>query len=297
MIKEPMLTMNPPPCHSDRAALPPACVALAAFLLAGCSASAGAPVAARDAISPVSPAIADCRARLDAPHETAATGLDSRRIRLVNWNIKKKSLPNWKEDYGRLAGDRDLILIQEASLRPETVGILPTVPHWSFAPGYQTDDAVTGVLTLSRVAPLARCSLVTLEPLLRTPKATSITEFGLRDRRETLLVVNVHAVNFSLGMGTYRQQFAQIAAVLEGHTGPVILSGDLNTWREGRTRTIEALAERFNLSELGFDDDRRTQVFGRPLDHIYVRGLTAESSVTTDVTSSDHNPLSVTLSM
>jgi len=245
----------------------------------------------------VSPAIAECRAQLDAPHEASENGLDSRRIRLVNWNIKKKSLPNWADDYGRLAADKDLVLIQEASLRPETVGILPTVPHWSFAPGYQARGAVTGVLTLSRVEPLARCSFVTLEPLLRTPKATSITEFGLKHRRETLLVVNVHAVNFSLGMGTYRQQFEQIAAVLEGHTGPVILSGDLNTWREGRVRTIAALAERFELSELHFEDDRRTQFFGRPLDYIYVRGLNAESSTATDVSSSDHNPLSVTLSM
>jgi len=241
--------------------------------------------------------VESCRLLFDAAPATSATGLNADEIRLVSWNMQKKSIPNWRADYSRLTDGRDLILIQEASLRVDTVGDLPAAPHWSFAPGYRTGESITGVLTLSSSQPLARCSFVNIEPLLRTPKATSITQFALEGHDETLLVVNVHAVNFSLGLGSYKRQFAQIADVLEGHQGPIILSGDLNTWRAGRTRTIEAMAEKLELSAIEFSDDNRTRFFGSPLDHIYVRGLSATSSDSSIVTSSDHNPLTVTLSM
>ena len=238
-----------------------------------------------------------CRSALQSPQHAAVGALDGTDIELVTWNVRKTSLPRWREDYARLTRGKNLILIQEVSLRPETVTNLPSVPHWSFAPGYPMDNAITGVLTLSSVEPLTRCNFVTIEPLLRTPKATSVTQFSLAGRRETLLVVNMHAVNFSFGLGTYKRQFEQVAAVLDGHRGPVILSGDLNTWRDGRMDTVTALADAFDLVALEFADDRRTLFLGRPLDHIYVRGLKARSAQATDVTSSDHNPLSVTLSM
>lgn len=238
-----------------------------------------------------------CRQLFDASPTSSATGLNADEIRLVSWNMQKKSIPNWRADYSRLTDGRNLILIQEASLRTDTVSDLPAVPHWSFAPGYRTDDSITGVLTLSSVQPLARCSFVTMEPLLRTPKATSITQFALQDRAETLLVVNVHAINFSLGLSTYERQMGQIVDALEGHQGPIILSGDLNTWGAARTQAIDAMAEELELSAVEFSDDNRTRVFGLPLDHIFVRGLSATSSDSSVVTSSDHNPLTVTLSM
>mgnify|MGYP001825479170 FL=1 len=241
--------------------------------------------------------VESCRLLLDAAPGGSTAGLNAAEIRLVSWNMQKKSLPNWRADYSRLTDGRDLILIQEASLRVDTVGDLPSVPHWSFAPGYRTDDSITGVLTLSRSQPLARCSFANTEPLLRTPKATSITQFALEDRDETLLVVNVHAVNFSLGLGSYKRQFKQISDVLEDHQGPIIFSGDLNTWRAGRTQTIEAMAAKLGLMAVEFSDDNRKRFFGSPLDHIYVRGLSATDSDSSVVTTSDHNPMTVTLGM
>lgn len=275
---------------------------VAGALLTACTSVQTEPEAQALASSISTPAlesreVESCRTLFDATPTASVTGLNADEIRLVSWNMKKKSIPNWRTDYSRLTDGRDLILIQEASLRVDTVGDLPAVPHWSFAPGYRTDDSITGVLTLSSSRPLARCSFANTEPLLRTPKATSITQFALEGRDETLLVVNVHAVNFSLGLGSYKRQFAQIADVLEGHVGPIIMSGDLNTWRQGRTDTIEAMAADLELSAIEFSDDNRKRFLGSPLDHIYVRGLSATSSASSIVTSSDHNPLTVTLSM
>lgn len=275
--------------------------AAAAVLLAGCAGSVQVPpwpdaAGANHLLAVDERGVDACRDALRSAKGSTANALDAKDIDVFNWNMRKTSLPNWREDYDRLTRGMDLILLQEASLRPDTVGHLPAVPYWSFAPGYRTRGAITGVLTLSSVEPLTRCTFVTAEPVLRSPKATSITQFGLTGRDETLLVVNLHSVNFSFGLGSYKRQFEQIAGVLRGHSGPVILSGDFNTWREGRLRTVQSLAREFRLEPLDFADGR-SLFFGRPVDHIYVRGLTPRDVRTASVSSSDHNPLSVTLSL
>jgi endonuclease/exonuclease/phosphatase (EEP) superfamily protein YafD len=238
-----------------------------------------------------------CRASLAEARPGAGAELDASNIRLVNWNIRKNSHSRWKQDYASVSNDRDLILIQEASLRADAVADMATESYWSFAPGFRNQAQVTGVLTLSSIKPLTQCSFVTMEPLLRTPKATSITQYGLTASDLTLIVVNVHAVNFSLGLNAFRRQFEDIAGVLENHHGPIILSGDFNTWRARRMGIVESLAERFALLPLGFEEDHRVRVLGKVLDHIFVRGLSAVVSETSAVTSSDHNPMTVTLTM
>ena len=79
------------------------------------------------------------------------------------------------------------------------------------------------------------------------------------------------------------------------HEGPVIFCGDLNTWSNRRQATLDALTGELGLTPIPFSPDHRTSRFGRPLDHLYVRGLTWRSAETVQVDTSDHNPLIVTL--
>jgi endonuclease/exonuclease/phosphatase (EEP) superfamily protein YafD len=152
-------------------------------------------------------------------------------------------------------------------------------------------------MTLSGIKPLTQCSFVHSEPWLRTPKATSVTQYGLTDTDQTLVVINVHAVNFSFGTGAYEKQFEQIRQVLENHDGPIILSGDLNTWRAKRVKIIEELATSLELTAVAFENDNRVQVFGNTLDHIYIRGLHALDANTVIVDTSDHNPMTAVFGM
>jgi len=236
-----------------------------------------------------------CRDMLAA--DTPGSELDASNISLFNWNVHKTREAKWREDFDAFSGNADLILFQEASLREETIADIDSSRHWSFAPGYRKWGEVTGVMTLSGVKPLTQCSFVHSEPWLRTPKATGVTQYGLSGTDQTLVVVNVHAVNFSFGTGAFIEQFEQIRRVLENHDGPIILSGDLNTWRPRRTQIIEELADSLNLTEVAFENDNRVKVFGNTLDHIYVRGLQALNTDTNVVESSDHNPMSAVFSM
>lgn len=241
--------------------------------------------------------VRSCRSALASSSSVDGDALDASGIRLVNWNIRKQLDPDSDNDLTELSAQQDLILIQEASLRPETINHVDATKHWSFAPGYRKSGSVSGVLTLSTIRPLTQCSFSSVEPLLRSPKATSITEYGLSSGDETLVVVNMHAVNFSIGLKAFKRQFNQVAWALDDHEGPIIFSGDLNTWRKKRMEVVQDFAEQLGLQSIEFDNDQRVTRFGNILDHIYVRGLTTRSAVTEVVETSDHNPMSAVFAM
>ncbi|RLA29650.1 MAG: endonuclease/exonuclease/phosphatase family protein [Gammaproteobacteria bacterium] len=246
---------------------------------------------------PTANGVQECRELMAADITSTGAELDSSNIRLLNWNIQKQRNTDSTNDLRDLADGKDLILIQEASLREETINDVDSSKHWSFAPGYLLDGEVTGVMTLSSIKPLTQCSFVTLEPILRSPKATSITEYALSDTDLTLAVVNMHVVNFSLGLKAFREQIENVHHVLETHNGPVILSGDFNTWRRQRMLILEQMTEKLGLNPVDFGDDKRVRLMGNLLDHLYVRGLSATDASTESVITSDHNPMSATLAM
>lgn len=238
--------------------------------------------------------VQECRNLLRG-QSTVGAELNASRISLFNWNVGKKRAPRWREDFDIYASGADIVLFQEASIREDTIAEIDSSLHWSFAPGYSKLGEITGVMTLSGIKPLTQCSFVHSEPWLRTPKATSITEYGLTGTEQTLVVANVHAVNFSFGTGAFEKQFEEIRQVLDNHDGPIILSGDFNTWRAKRTQIVQDLAAALGLIAIDFENDHRVRFFGNALDHIYVRGFRALDADTEIVDTSDHNPMTAVL--
>ena len=216
-------------------------------------------------------------------------------IRLLSWNIQKSHIQGWDRDLKKMGDDRDLLLIQEASVQAKTQSALPQPMHQAFATGYTTESEVTGVLTLSAVAPSLQCSLTSWEPWLGTPKATSITKFPIADSADTLMVINVHAVNFTVGLEDFINQIDALSPMLTKHNGPALLAGDFNTWSEARQTHLEEFMARHQLQAVTFTPDHRSTFWDMPLDHIYLRGLRALEAQTIAVETSDHNPLLVTL--
>jgi endonuclease/exonuclease/phosphatase (EEP) superfamily protein YafD len=227
---------------------------------------------------------------LSGTEEQLDTSLD-----FLSWNIQKASNEGWREDLRHFASDVHLAFIQEAAVQASITGALPVRMHQAFAAGYSTAKRETGVLTLSSGAPSLRCHLTAREPWLGTPKATSITEHPIRGRQERLLAVNMHAVNFALGLQEFREQVHALEVVMDNHRGPVIFAGDLNTWSAGRQALVDAFMHKHGLQPVAFAPDLRTTFFGNALDHVYVRGIRAGSARVAPVSSSDHNALLVHL--
>ena len=221
--------------------------------------------------------------------------LDSTDIRLVNWNIQKGGDPEWSTDLATFEGAPNLTVLQEVPLDSDAWSMSATDQYRSFAPGYRTSRSLTGVMTVSTAKPLTQCNLVSVEPWIRSPKATVITEYSLSDTEQTLLVVNIHAVNFAFGVVDFQSQIQQAVSVLDNHAGPILLSGDFNTWHRRRAEILDEMTAGLGLEMLNYDEDHRKRFLGQPLDHIYVRGLEVLEATTGEVDSSDHSPMSARL--
>jgi len=230
----------------------------------------------------------------DARRTTIAGGL-TLPLNVFSWNVHKVQQPAVLDEFAELANTAHLMFVQEAVPSRQLPSLIDEALFPAFVPGYVQNETPTGVLTLARAPHLVHCHLLSLEPWLRTPKATSVTLYPLIDRQEKLLAINLHAINFTFGVSDYQNQLAALTTLITEHEGPVIFGGDLNTWSPGRQQVLQHFTSEMDLVAVPFDPDHRVTVLGRPLDHLYVRGLTWGHTTTHKVTTSDHNPLSATL--
>lgn len=221
--------------------------------------------------------------------------LNPESIRVLSWNVKKQSRPQLNVDLAGLSQSVDLALLQEVHQEGDHLQHFCDKWHRSFSPGFTLPGRTTGVMTVSSVCHRSHNSLRHNEPLLRTSKAANMTTYDLSGLSEALLVVNLHAVNFSLGMNAYTRQLRDMLEHIDEHSGPVIFAGDFNAWRNQRKQLLDEIASQHGLAEVGFEEDNRSRVFGRHLDYIFVRGLRVHDAHTLHSDASDHNPLLATL--
>ncbi len=243
----------------------------------------------------VATSVEECGTRLNQSSGKPVDAQTPGRIDVLSWNIKKGAMDGLHTDLRSISSGKELVILQEVDKRLGLFDFLDDINHESFSRGFTTRSRTTGVATYSASEPISECHFVNTEPLLRTPKATSITEYSLAGHGQTLLVVNVHAVNISWGLIRYREQMDQIRAIVAMHNGPAILSGDFNTWRQKRMDIVASMVDELDFSSISLEADHRTRFYGQPLDHIFVRGLSVAQSQTRQVSSSDHNPISVQL--
>lgn len=237
--------------------------------------------------------------RQDQPLETSAQmtqeyGLDANGFRFTTWNIKKGKTVGWREDFERLCRYTDIIILQEAYLTDNLKDVLRQQQlQWDLSTAYEYKKIEAGVLTASRITPNLTCTLKVKEPITRIPKGILITRYPISGTLEGLLVANIHAINFTLGYASFQKQSDRLESMLSAHRGPMIVSGDFNTWNKGRMSRLEAMAQRLNLSPVPFKDKVKSKFLGRDVDHVYYRGLETIKKTTFNATTSDHNPLVV----
>lgn len=245
----------------------------------------------------VTAASAPCTtANLATPAQDAdAQGLDATHLRVLTWNVHKTEDDGWREDFARFAANHDLLALQEAVVNDRLRGALAEQGYdWRLTSAFQylTDD--TGVLTAARAPATGACSLRATEPLTRIPKSALATRYRLAGSSATLLVANLHGINFTIGTSSFRQQIEALASQIAAHDGPAILAGDFNTWNSARRAVLDEVASRVGLVPVALADDHRTRFMGEPVDGMYYRGLEVIAATAFPVTSSDHNPVSVT---
>jgi len=214
-----------------------------------------------------------------------------------NWNIKKAEFKDqWAKDFTNFVSQSDLVFIQEAMMDSYMPNIVKNQTGfcWDFAASflYENNDA-TGVL--SGATATARQVIFSRSPgresVIKTPKMTLVTEYLLAGTNQTLMVANIHGLN-ATSNDLNRQQVEEVAKILGQHQGPMIFSGDFNSWNSGRLNHLDEILGAIGMKKIDFADDNRRL----KLDHIYTRGLdVVKSDLHEAIESSDHKPLTATL--
>ncbi len=222
--------------------------------------------------------------------------LDTRALRIVSWNLHKGEDEGWEADLQRFAAGHDVLLLQEAVLSAPVRKVLESAGHgWRMAGAFAYNGEERGVMVASRARPLDTCTLRAFEPLARLPKSAIVVRYRTTLPDATLAIANLHGINFTLGLESFRAQLEAVADELAAHRGPAVLAGDFNTWSQERHEVLNAITERLGMTPVEMIPDGRRRTFGRHLDHLFVRGLRVVQAQAPEVKSSDHNPILVTL--
>ncbi|MDD2773266.1 MAG: endonuclease/exonuclease/phosphatase family protein [Elusimicrobiales bacterium] len=219
-----------------------------------------------------------------------------RRVKVLVWNVNKQKYENSQRDFCRLCRGMDIVLVQEACIRPEMRGFLHASKQqrWVLAQNLLTPARhPAGVMTGSKAAPLHSRHIKSphAEPFTRTHKMSLATRYAVKGIGRALLVVNVHAVNF-VSTDKFAHQLRALEDIISPHRGPVIMAGDFNTWNAKRQRLLYETAARLGLMEAGFAPGEKTRCLGHEVDKVFFRECSVVSArVRRDVKTSDHYPL------
>ena len=212
-------------------------------------------------------------------------------FRLLVWNLHKGQDAGWQQALHRLAQGRDLLLLQEVLNTQELAAQYSSrFPTALYASAFAYLQQQSGVEILSQFAPHFYCAGSKSEPWIRIPKVGAAMSLPLSNG-QALLLVNVHLINFEINPTTYEEQLRTLMQLVSQHQGPLVLSGDFNSWNGYRAQIIRKLITEFGLEEVSFAQDHRLRFLGNPLDHIFVRGLNVLNATTEPTESSDHAPL------
>ncbi len=221
------------------------------------------------------------------------------RLEILVWNIFKNKKQDILQDLGKMMQGVDLALFQESVLDDCFNEFLRQSRNYEWVMArsfsYGKERNATGIITAARVSSqeVRFYRSPDQEPLVGTHKMGLATVYPLKKYAQTLLVLNVHALNF-VSTEKYLKQISQIISEVKDHNGPVILGGDFNTWNKMRLRYLKNIARELQMTSVNFQLPKNLKHFNKVLDHVFYRGLSFLSAQAySQIKSSDHKPLKV----
>tara|TARA_R110002072_G_scaffold64203_5_gene159777 strand:- start:122749 stop:123591 length:843 start_codon:yes stop_codon:yes gene_type:complete len=224
----------------------------------------------------------------------------SNTFKVLVWNLYKGDNPDFEAKVFDEAGKYDIEIFQEVTDKKTFDPILHDKDYNSImANSFIYNEGIkAGVATRSKFNrtyvhgyhPVGR------EPMVKTPKAALITNYRIENSEQTLMVVNIHAINFVL-IDVFANFMKDIYHQVKDHKGPMIFAGDFNTWAPNRNWFLQKIAKKLNLKFSKYDLDVRKKFFGYELDHILYRGLKLNWATSKESLASDHNPLMASFSL
>ncbi|MCK9474061.1 endonuclease/exonuclease/phosphatase family protein [Sulfurimonas sp.] len=214
---------------------------------------------------------------------------------LLCWNVAKLTLKSsYREFFESLIQnhDFDLLLLQEVK---KSLSCELAIHDYSYilSPNIQTKKHIFGVMSAFKSSCEDEFFLLSKKRELKyaTHKVSLITHHKISEA-ETLLVVNLHAINF-VHSGDFKHELDYIYASIAHHKGAMIVAGDFNTWNLKRSYLLSEFTENLSLKKVEFSDEKHLKkIFTNSIDHIFYRDLNVTYSEVIDSKKiSDHNPI------
>lgn len=183
------------------------------------------------------------------------------------------------------------LLFQEAKLALHSDW---KMSEWSYAvaPNMQTNRFIFGVLTASQYAFSDARPLLTQnrEAAFATHKSYMLSQHPLSND-QSLLMVNVHAINF-VNANYFLREIELLKVQLLSHQGPLIVAGDFNVWSRQRRLYLRKFCREVGLRQAYMNDPQHIKTYRQhPLDFIFYRDLWVKEALAIDTPVSDHNPI------
>jgi endonuclease/exonuclease/phosphatase (EEP) superfamily protein YafD len=213
-------------------------------------------------------------------------------INILVWNVYKSQKKKFLKEWNNILSVIDIALIQEFITKIENFSVHSEF-HSYFTPAFQIDQKYfSGTAIFSKTRPNRVKSLLSTdnEPLVQTPKSTQIAWYSITGG-ESLLVVNIHALNFVRELD-FEKQIKDFYDEIKEYNGPLLVAGDFNTWSKERKDIVLKYTNRLKLKEVPFTPGERTMTLGNPLDLVFYRKLKVlKHQVLTPLSGSDHRAL------
>lgn len=221
---------------------------------------------------------------------------------LLSWNIYKKNHKRIMRSYFDhliLMHPVEYLLLQESYFLSNTYHSTSKYEQHHYA-NLNFKHKAFGLLNASRILSLQSKYEVTRykEFLLNTRKAFLANLYPSFIKNETLMLINIHAINFRSTL-IYQKELERLRFFIHEYKGPLIIAGDFNTWNRARLLLLYKVMRTLSLKAVHFHKYKNLiKCFrGYPLDHIFYRGLTVKSAQVLNCEKiSDHNPLYVSFS-
>jgi endonuclease/exonuclease/phosphatase (EEP) superfamily protein YafD len=228
-------------------------------------------------------------------------------LRLLTWNVHKNADLGWKRDFNRLLDEfrPDIVHLQEARIDSMMEAFSGREDSWCWmaSPNLSlpSSGSSVGAFTAARSALQEGAAMLSdlPEPIFGTRKP--MLRCGLPVRGSPpILCLNIHSLNFSLGLVAYSAQLDSMLSAAVNHRGPILVSGDFNTWNRWRMDLLLQKMEALGLKKVDFEGQAPMTgwVSAKSLDHVFyspgpLLGRHASARILDSIRSSDHAPLVV----
>ena len=211
---------------------------------------------------------------------------------LLCWNVhKNNNFHGFKLYLEKLKNRYNLLLFQEATFKDNKPFILPDY-GFDAAANLEFREKFYGVLTASKVHPKKVETYLSegKEGFIGTHKSLLVNLYSFEDGN-TLLVFNVHAINFRENQ-QFNRELTRLLKLIKDYKGAMIVAGDFNTWNKKRTEQLHKIKDELGLNDVPFKQNGSVKSFmGNNLDFILYRGLDLVEYSVEKQELSDHNPL------